>query len=93
MAMKAMKVAKKSTAMKAAKAAKAAAPPKSTAMKAAKVAAPPTAMKKQATKFKHTTWTYINALKIPTVWVRIDSVNPNVRVTCYKELDPMVAIK
>ena len=45
-------------AMKAMKVAKAAAPPKSTAMKAAKaakVAAPPTAMKKQATKFKHTT--------------------------------------
>ena len=51
MAMKAMKVAKKSTAMKAAKAAKVAAPRKRTAMKA---------MKKQAAKFKHTTWTYVN---------------------------------
>ena len=46
MAMKAMKVAKKSTAMKAAKAAKVAAPPKRTAMK------------KQATKSKHTTWSF-----------------------------------
>ena len=81
MAMKAMKVAKKSTAVKTAKAAKVAAPPKRTAMK------------KQATKFKHTTWTYINASKIPAVWVRIDHENPNVRVTCYKELDAMVAIK
>ena len=85
--MKAMKVAKKSTAMKAAKAAKVAAPRKRTAMKAMK------AMKKQAAKFKHTTWTYINATKIPAVWVRIDTVDKNVRVTCYKELDPMVAIK
>ena len=84
MAMKAMKVAKKSTAVKTAKAAKVAAPRKRTAMKA---------MKKQAAKFKHTTWTYINAIKIPAVWVRIDTVHPNVRVTCYKELDPMVAIK
>ena len=84
MAMKAMKVAKKSTAVKTAKAAKVAAPRKRTAMKA---------MKKQAAKFKHTTWAYINAIKIPAVWVRIDTVNPNVRVTCYKELDPMVAIK
>ena len=46
MAMKAMKVAKKSTTMKAAKAAKVAAPPKRTAMK------------KQATKSKHTTWNF-----------------------------------
>ena len=84
MAMKAMKLAKaaappKSTAMKAAKAA---APPKSTAMKAAKaakVAAPPAAMKKQATKFKHTTWTYVNVSKFP--W------RPE------EELDPMVGIK
>ena len=37
--------------------------------------------------------TYTNASKIPAVWVRIDTVNPNVRVTCYKELDAMVAIK
>ena len=84
MAMKAMKVAKKSTAVKTAKAAKVAAPRKRTAMKA---------MKKQAAKLKHTTWTYINATKIPAVWVRIDTVNPKVRVTCYKELDAMVAIK
>ena len=51
MAMKAAKVAKKSTAMKAAKAAKVAAPPKRTAMKATK---------KQATKSKHTTWNYVD---------------------------------
>ena len=58
-------------AMKAMKVAKAAAPPKSTAMKA---------MKKQATKFKHTTWTYVNVKNIPSIWPR-------------EELDPMVAIK
>ena len=69
--MKAMKVAKKSTAVKTAKAAKVAAPPKRTAMKA---------MKKQATKFKHTTWTYVNVKNIPSIWPR-------------EELDPMAAIK
>ena len=63
------------------------------AAKAAKVAAPPTAMKKQATKFKHTTWTYVNVFKILSIRVRIDHDKPNVHVTCYKELDPMVAIK
>ena len=84
MAMKAMKVAKKSTAVKTAKAAKVAAPRKRTAMKA---------KKEQAAKFKHTTWTYINTTKIPAVWVRIDHDKPNVHVTCYKELDPMVALK
>ena len=71
-------------AMKAMKVAKAAAPPKSTAMKA---------MKKQATKFKHTTWTYVNVQNIPSFWIRIDHDKPKVQVTCYKELDPMVAIK
>ena len=84
MAMKAMKVAKKSTAVKTAKAAKVAAPRKRTAMKA---------MKTQEAKYKHTTWTYINTKNVPAVWVRIDTVNPKVRVTCYKELDAMVAIK
>ena len=84
MAMKAMKVAKKSAAMKAAKAAKVAAPPKRTAMKA---------MQKQAMKIKHTDWAYVNLKTIPSFWVRIDHDKPNVRVTCYKELDPMVAIK
>ena len=69
--MKAMKVAKKSTAMKAAMAAKVAAPPKRTAMKE---------MKKQAAKFKHTTWTYVNVKNSPSIW-------PG------EELDPMVAIK
>ena len=56
------------------KAAKAAAPPKSTAMKAAKaakVAAPPKrtameAMKKQATKFNHTTYNYVDVKSIPS---------------------------
>ena len=71
-------------AMKAMKVAKAAAPPKSTAMKA---------MKKQATKFKHTTWTYVNVQKNNSFWIRIDHYKPKVQVTCYKELDPMVAIK
>ena len=71
-------------AMKAMKVAKAAAPPKSTAMKA---------MKKQATKFKHTTWTYVNVKNIPSIWVRIDHDKPKAQATCYKELDPMVAIK
>ena len=66
------------------KVAKAAAPPKSTAMKA---------MKKQATKFKHTTWTYVNVQNIPSFWIRIDHDKPKVQVTCYKELDAMVAIK
>ena len=66
------------------KAAKAAAPPKSTAMKA---------MKKQATKFQHTTWTYVNVKNIRSFWIRIDHYMPQVHVTCYKELDPMVAIK
>ena len=70
--------------MKAAKAAKVAAPPKRTAMKA---------MKKQATKFKHTTWTYVNVKNIRSCWIRIDHYEPKVQVTCYKELDPMVAIK
>ena len=71
-------------AMKAMKVAKAAAPPKSTAMKA---------MKKQATKFKHTTWTYVNVQNIPSFWIRIDHDKPKVQVTCYKELGPMLAIK
>ena len=84
MAMKAMKVAKKSTAMKAAKAAKVAAARKRTAMKA---------MKKQAAKYNHTTWTYANVKNTPSIWVRIDHDKPKVQVTCYKELDPMVAIK
>ena len=84
MAMKAMKVAKKSTAVKTAKAAKVAAPRKRTAMKA---------MKKKATKFEHATWTWVNVKNIPSVWVRIDHAKPDVQVTCYKELDPMVAIK
>ena len=52
--MKAMKVAKKSTAVKTAKAAKVAAPPKRTAMK------------KQATKSKHTTWNYVDVQNIPS---------------------------
>ena len=42
------------------------------AMKAMKVA--------KATKFKHTTWTYVNVFKIPSIWPE-------------EELDPMVAIK
>ena len=71
-------------AMKAMKVAKAAAPRKSTAMKA---------MKKQATKFKHTTWTYVNVENIRSCWIRIDHYEPKVQVTCYTELGAMVAIK
>ena len=89
------------------KAAKAVAPPKATkanrakAMKAAQTAAAPKTSKapmkamkaKNADKYDHTTWTYVNVKNIPSLWIRTDHNKPKVQVTIYKEVGAMVSIK